>query len=166
MKKTIFTIVLAGLIHLLNAQELKLELNPNSDAIEVGNKAWYSLVLTNNTGEDLILFNSPMSNYGVGGYEYTISCNGNQILYRVTRGLDTNEKFGEKRISSLSPGKSKTLLGFSFPLKEAGKYIINVTYYQDPSGLVEEWAENKKAKKIAKTITTYKVELNEEIVVK
>jgi len=105
-----------------------------------------------------------MSDYGVGGFEYTISCNGNQILHRSTDGSDTNEGFGENRIGKLPPGESKTILGLrSFPLNEAGKYDIQITYYQDPSGLVDRWAENKKAKKSAQGITKFNVKLNETI---
>lgn len=60
--------------------------------------------------------------------------------------------------------ESKTILGLrSFPLNEAGKYDIQITYYQDPAGLVDRWAENKKAKKSAQGITKFNVKLNETI---
>lgn len=64
MKKTLLILILVGLIQSINAQELSLELNQYSDPIELGKNARYNLVLTNNTNEDIILFYSPMSDYG------------------------------------------------------------------------------------------------------
>ncbi len=160
MKHLIVLVLFLALLYTADAQTLSLDLKPASDPIELGNKAWYGLKITNDTDENLVLFRNMMQEYGVGGYEYTVLCNGKEILHKKTWGLDTNSKFKEQQIVQLAPGDSQGLLGlWKIKLEEPGEYEIRLTYFQDPSGLDGRYAKNGKAKKLAKTITSFKTEI-------
>lgn len=165
MKKIVFISCFLFILQYTFSQKLSLEPHPYSEELKSGNQAWFSLELTNDTNKDIAVFNSPMKDYGVGGYEYTITCNGEEVVRGSTRQLDTNEFYSEKSVMVLNPGKTRSLLGIRFLLPEAGKYVVNVTYYQDPAGMVKGWAKNKKAVKVVRNITKYKAELVEEFYV-
>jgi len=166
MKQIFILFAVIAFSQVMLAQKLSLELNPGSEAVELGKKVWYNLVLTNDTDETMKLFLSPLSQYKLGGYEYTISFNGSPIVERSTWPDDSNSRYRENRIKNLYTGESRTLLGLSqFTIKEKGVYEIELTYYQDASNMNKKWAKNGKAKKLASNITTYRANLKETIVI-
>ncbi|UII25141.1 hypothetical protein LVD15_17750 [Fulvivirga maritima] len=166
MKKVILIVIFMVMMQSMMAQKLSLKLNHSSDAIKVGETLWYSVELKNDKEESLVLFRSIMADYKVGGYEYTISYNDSIIMHKVTDWLDMNERYSENNIIELSPGATEAPMGFRFPVTGEGKYVIDFTYYQDPSDVNKKWAKNKRAFSLAKTITAFKVNAHEEIIVK
>lgn len=166
MKLYFFLFLLLASLSFSSAQSLTVEPNPNAKPIKVGNNAWFSLRLTNDTDKPMNLFLSPMKEYGAGGYEYTVTCNGKVVHERTTSSLDTNSKYEDNRFKTLDPGKSQILLGINFPLKTAGAYQLTISYFQDPTKLDVRYAGSGKAKKLAKKITPYTAKMVHEFTVK
>jgi len=148
------------------AQKLTLEPSPQSQSLELGNRAWYFVYVTNDTKKPLGLFGSPQKEFKVAHYEYVVFCNNKEIMRRTTSSLDTNEKFEDFRISTLPIGERKLMLGLrEFPMKETGTYRIEFSYTQDPANVDNRYAKNGKAKKAVKSVTPFSAKTVHEFVV-
>ena len=162
----IFSILCILISFTVSAQKLTLEPSPQSQAIELGNRAWYFIYVTNDTDKPLVLFGSPQKEFKVANYEYIVYHNDKEIMRRTTSSLDTNEKFEDFRVSTLPVGERKLMLGLrEFLLEKPGAYRIEFTYTQDPSNVDTRYAKNGKAKKAVKTVTPFTAKTVKEFII-